>query len=462
MSKQATVDQLRQAKEQRAAALQRVNAIASKLTSAEWNEETDGVALETEQRSLQQAETVVTRLEGIFEIEARANGWEGPGGGVSVNVLHEENKDKNAPKNYRLTKLLAALAAGKAPTGLELEMHQEGVNEIRSAQVEDFNLSGFMIPTVVSAARQWETRPTDVPYEQRDLLVGTASAGGYAVATNLGELIPFLDPNLVLKTLGATFLTDLVGNLDIPRRATRATAGAVAEQGSSSESNPTFSKLSLAPKRQSTFIDVSIQMMRQSSVSVENLVRGDLIQAIEEIMEMYAVNGSGSSNQPTGILSTVGIGSVVGGTNGAIPDWSDVVSLETALANSNALRGKLGYLTTPGIAGLFKTTKRDVAGNGFIWEGPNAPYGVVNGYKAATSTLVPSTLDKGTSADVCHALVFGNWTELIVAMWGGLEIIYDPYTSATTGTARFTVNNYSDIGLRHAQSFSAMVDALLS
>jgi hypothetical protein len=109
-----------------------------------------------------------------------------------------------------------------------------------------------------------------------------------------------------------------------------------------------------------------------------------------------------------------------------------------------------------------KQTKRDVAGNNFIWEGPAAPIGEMNGYKAGTSTLVPSTLTKGTASGICHAIIFGNWSELIIAMWGGIELIYNPYSLDTTGSVRFTAHLYTDVGVRRVQSFAAMQDALLS
>lgn len=180
------------------------------------------------------------------------------------------------------------------------------------------------------------------------------------------------------------------------------------------------------------------------------------------IQEQYAIRGTGSSNQPTGITATAGIGSVAGGTNGLIPAWSHIVGLETEVAVDNALRGKLGYLTTPQVAGVLKQVKRDVAGNGFIWEGMNDGNGSVNGYRAATSTLVPSTLTKGSSSDVCHAIIFGNFEELIMAYWGGVEIVMDNITQAQTGTVRITANAFFDVGVRRAQSFSAMLDALIS
>jgi hypothetical protein len=76
------------------------------------------------------------------------------------------------------------------------------------------------------------------------------------------------------------------------------------------------------------------------------------------------------------------------------------------------------------------------------------------------SNQVSSTLTKGTAEDVCSAIFFGNWADLILGMWGGLDIMVDPYTHSTSGTMRVVALQDVDFGVRHAQSFAAMLDAL--
>lgn len=458
MAKIPLPQQILEAKEKRAVCLDKFEQRAAKIEDGTWDEAVDGPAFEAETRELESAKAAVDRLNGIVEQRAQAQGWSKNQG---VAILHDNAKDVNVAKNYRLGKVIETLVKGGTLEGLSLEMHQEGITEMRAAGLTPEGSGGIIVPTIVSASHQWSKRVTDMTMEQRDMTVGTVGNGGYTVATDLGDLIPFLDPTLLFKRLGVTFLTDLQGNLDIPRRITRPAATAVAEQGALTEGTPTFDKISLTPKRYGVTVESSLQLVRQSSVSVENMLRMDLMMAIEELIEQYGINGSGSSNQPTGILATVGIGSVVGGTNGAVPDWADMTALELALFAAKAGRGLMAYVTTPGIANVLKNTKRDIAGNNFIWEGRNGA-GDINGYPAATSTLVPSTLTKGSASGICHAILFGNWRELIVAQWGGMEIIANPYSLDTTGSIRYTVNMYTDMALRHPQSFAAMQDALLA
>ena len=84
----------------------------------------------------------------------------------------------------------------------------------------------------------------------------------------------------------------------------------------------------------------------------------------------------------------------------------------------------------------------------------------LNGYRTAVSNQVPSDLDKGTSTGVCSGIIFGNWADLIVGMWGGLDIQVNPYSLDTTGAVRITAFQDVDVAVRHPESFSAMQDAL--
>lgn len=455
MAQQPTAERRKEALEARALAKTEYDKVAGKLGTDEWAEETDGPALDAAKRSWESAQKNVDRLSDALEVEMRSAGSSAP-----AVITNMGDNPAVAARQFSLTRAIRtrygiSRADGKKEDfdGLEREMDQEGRAEARASQVSDFTPDGIMMPAMIAFPK----------IEKRDQVVGTAGSGGYTVATDLGGLIPFLSPTTPLIQLGARVVTGLVGNLDLPRRATRATGYAVAEQAAITESSPTWEKISLTPKRQGAYIEASLQVLQQSSVDMENILRQDLQDVLMELQEYYAINGSGSSSQPTGILATAGIGSVVGGTNGAVPDWADIVDLETALSVANALRGKVGYLTTPGIAGkLKKTLLESAAGSEHIWEGPNDGRGTLNGYKAMISTLVPSTLTKGSASGICHAIIFGNWQELIMAYWGGIQIVVDPYSLATTGSVRMTANTFFDVGVRHAASFSAMQDALIS
>ena len=293
--------------------------------------------------------------------------------------------------------------------------------------------------------------------QRRDLNVTTATAGGNTVATNLlaSSFIDLLRNKMAVTGLGAQFLTGLVGNIAIPRATGGATAYWVAESNPPNESQAAFDQVTMSPKTVGAFSDISRKLLLQSSIDVEGFVRNDLATVLALAIDLAAINGSGASNQPRGLLNTSGIGDAAGGTNGAAPTWANIVELESDVAIANADVGTMGYLTNAKVRGKLKTTSKVSGQNGFIWED-----GMLNGYTAAVSNQVPSNLTKGTSSGVASAIIFGNWADLIIGQWGTLDLMVDPYSGSTSGTVRVVALQDVDIAVRQAVSFSAMLDAL--
>lgn len=346
-------------------------------------------------------------------------------------------------KRYSMVRALAYLAspndaAARRAAAFEIECSEAAAAKAGRAS------RGIMIPAEVL---------------KRDLTVGTATAGGHTVATDLQaqSFIDMLRNAQVISTLGTQYLTGLVGNIAIPRQTGGASAYWVAENSAVTESQQAFDQVTLSPKTVGAFTDISRRLLNQSSIDVEAFVQRDLATTLAQAIQSAAITGTGTSNQPTGILSTGSIGSVVGGTNGAAPDWQDIIDLETQLSAANADVGTLAYLTNAKVRGKLKTTSKVSNQNGFIWDDGAQP---LNGYRAAVTNAVPSNLDKGTSSGVCSAIIFGNFADLIIGMWGGLDLLVDPYTGSAAGTVRVVTLQDVDIAVRHAVSFAAMKDAL--
>lgn len=299
-----------------------------------------------------------------------------------------------------------------------------------------------------------------VPFEvqKRDLVAGTASAGGNLVATDLlaGSFIEALRNAMVLPGLGTTMLTGLVGNIAIPKQSGAATAYWVAENSAPTESQQTLAQVTMSPKTVGAFTDISRRLTLQSSIDVEAMVQSDLATVLGLAIQQAAINGTGASNQPSGLLTQI-TPSVIGGTNGLAPTWNHIVELESDVAVANALVDNMAYLTNAAVRGKLKTTSKVSGQNGFIWENGDTP---VNGYRAAVTNAVPSNLTKGTSTGVCSALIFGNFRDLVIGMWGGLDLMVDPYSGSTAGTVRVVALQDVDVAVRYAESFATMVDAL--
>jgi len=345
-------------------------------------------------------------------------------------------------KNYSFLRAINALANPGDRKAQELAAFEREASDAFAGK-HGRAASGFFVPSEV---------------QRRDLNVATTTAGGHSVATNLlaASFIDLLRNKMALTGLGAQFLTGLVGNIAIPRATGGATAYWVAESGAPTESQQAFDQVAMTPRTVGAFTDISRKLLLQSSIDVEGFVRNDLATVLALAIDLAGVNGSGASNQPTGILNTSGIGSVAGGTNGLAPTYQNMIDLETLVAVANADVGAMGYLTNAKVRGKLKSTQKVATyGDDFVWED-----GIVNGYNATVSNQVPSNLTKGTSSGVCSAILFGNFADLIIGQWGALDLTVDPYTGSTSGTVRVVALQDVDIAVRHAESFAAMKDAL--
>ena len=286
------------------------------------------------------------------------------------------------------------------------------------------------------------TIPQDVL--RRDLNVGTASAGGNLVATELdaGSFIDLLRNASALDQAGATVLTGLTGNVAIPRQSGAATAYWVAESGSPTESQQTVDQVSLVPRTVAAYTDFSRRLMIQSSIDVENMVRSDLASVIALKIDAAGLYGTGSNSEPLGLKNTTGIGTV--DFAAAAPTFTEVVDLESDVATANALLGTPVYLMNAAMRGNLKTTKKDAGSGIFIMEN-----GEVNGYRGVLSNQVAS-----------GDLWFGNFADLIIGYFSGLDLMVDPYTHSTSGTVRVVAMQDCDIAIRHPESFSRGNDTL--
>lgn len=311
---------------------------------------------------------------------------------------------------------------------------------------------------IAAASREGrQSRGITVPMDvlKRDQTAGTNSAGGFIVQTDVlsGSFIDVLRNKMVLNQLGATFLTGLQGNVAIPRKSAGATSYWVAENVAPTEGSLTFEQLSLTPKTVAAYIDFSRKLSYQSSMDVESMVRNDLASSIAIALDSAAINGTGSSNQPTGILATSGIGSYTIGANGGAPTWAMVAGLVQEVEIDNALTGSAAFLTNGQVKAKMSVTGKQssgVEGNFLLGPDLNNLYG----YPIVISQQVPATLTKGSSSGVCSAMLFGVWSDLIVAQWSGIDLMVDPYTGSNAGTVRVVAFHDCDIGLRHVESFA--------
>ncbi len=356
--------------------------------------------------------------------------WEAPSAEIDPKGLDQPvGLDASERRDFSVVKAIREIKSGQGLSGLEREVSVEVAKNLGT------NLGGneFFIPA---------------EFGTRDLEVGVDAEGGYSVATEVGGLIEKLDAQLVTAALGATRLTGLRGNVSLPKITDGATASWVDEEGTVSASAQTFGQLALSPKRLSVRTIYSDQLVNQSSLSVENIVRDDLIKREALALDLAALDGTGSSNQPTGVTQTSGIDGSV--TFGGAATYEDYVNLWKAIAADNAVLDNLAYVTSSASIAKGLTIPKVASTSGMIIN--EAPGG---GFSCMGMPVVMFNQAFATP----NIVLFGNWTELCIASWGSRRVTVDPYSAAADGKIAVTTTAFHDIGLKHAESFAVSTDS---
>jgi HK97 family phage major capsid protein len=350
------------------------------------------------------------------------------------------------------------------------------IRAVNAAMTGKWDGAGFELECSNEIAKRTGRAPSDgkaffVPTNLRAAYtVGTAGAGtsgGTLVATNLlaGSFIEVLRNKARVMQLGATVLSGLVGNVDIPRQTGQTSTFWVAEGVDTTEAEATFDKVSLSMKSIGTYSLITRNMLMQATPDIDMIARADMLAAMALGIDLAALSGIGTGATPRGIANVSGIGSVVGGTNGLAVTIDNYIDLETQVTAANAPESNLAYLTNAKVVGSTKKLKSTTGQ--YLWTGSavgaqSGTPGEINGYPVARSNQARSTLTKGTSSGVCSEIFFGAWSELLIGEWGVLEIVPNPYAAEAykSGGVLLRALQSIDIGVRHAASFSTMSDAL--
>ena len=271
---------------------------------------------------------------------------------------------------------------------------------------------------------------------RRDLVVGTSTAGGNLVSTDLlsGSFIDLLRNRMAMMQAGVTMLSGLQGNVSIPRQSSAATAYWVGESGSPTESQQAIDQVNMTPKTVGAFVDYSRRLLLQASIDVESMIRADLAKIIALELDRAAIYGTGSTNQPLGLTNTTGIGAQTISTFGTFAEY---IGMETDVATANADAGSMRYIINAAARGALKGTS--VAGTEakFVYENDE-----INGYPVIVSNQLTT-----------NDCLFGDFSQFVVGMWSGLDLTVDPYAGSTAGTVRVIALQDVDFAVKQPGAF---------
>lgn len=310
----------------------------------------------------------------------------------------------------------------------------------------DVQRRGIDPRAINSQQRALNTPGVAMPYGTRADIAGTATLGGYLVQTTNVGFIELLRNRAVAYRMGATQLSGLVGNVNVPKQTAAGTAFWLAsETTQATEVEQTFGQMALSPHTVGAYTEISRLLLLQSSPDVEGIVNADLAAVAALAIDKGALSGSGTAGQPTGIANVSGVGVISGAAITAIT-YPGQLQYQVAVANANVMPSRAGYATTPTIAALMMGKTRFANTNTPLWDGnlwdANGVGGVA-GFPGMSSNQIPS-----------QNIFFGDWNSVVVAEWGVLEIEVNPYANFQAGIIGIRAMMTIDIGLRYPAAFA--------
>ncbi len=281
------------------------------------------------------------------------------------------------------------------------------------------------------------------PLGMRDFSV--SGTGSNIVETDLksDQFIDQLRNRMVTAQMGATMMMGLEGDVAIPKQTAASTAYWISTEGNAitSESQPTLSQITLTPHTLGAYTDITRKLLLQSSIDAQNLVRNDLQKVVGLEIDRAAMFGTNASGQPKGLINITGVNDISCTAGGMT--FAEALNFERDIEIDNADIGEMGWVTTPTIKALMRNTKKDTGSGQFLWEDDNT----VNGYRAMVSNQVTA-----------QYVLFGVWSQLVIGMWGGLDLTVDPYTNSTSGTLRIVALQDVDVACRYGKAFAITDD----
>ena len=339
---------------------------------------------------------------------------------IASKVVAPISSEPKEVRNFSFFKAVNDFTNGKLD-GVEREMHEEAVNEARSA---GRTINGLGIPSFMLESRADVTQ------------------GGSAIApTNVLGFADAMREASVFNKVGANILTGLSANTTIPV----AGASSVEWEGevdAAANGGAQFGKVELTPTRLASYVNISKQLLLQNGASAEQAIIRDLGRATAQKMD-------------AAIFSTAGVGGAAPDSLGQLATsvftessfsnlasiMLDFVTAEQTLAEAGGLEGNLAYVASPALMAQLKQSAQVAA----VDAGMQGA--LINGYPAYFTN--GCTKSAGVSGD----FFFGDFSKLYMGMFGGLDIMVDPYSVAINGQTRLVLNQYMDWGVSDGAGF---------
>ncbi len=351
---------------------------------------------------------------------------------------------ENVKRSFSLSRAISGAMSGGL-SGAEAEAYQEAQREARQSGIQ---LSGNV--AIPSSMFNRESRALG----DAGLLAAGSGEGSDFVPTEHKGFIEALQPRLLVEELGATIINGVSGNLDMPRISAAGTAGwGASEAAATPNSGLTTDTLSLSPKRVGAFTTYTKQLLTQGSPSVDRIIADDLGRAIRNAVDAAAFNGGGASGVPQGIFGTTGVNDQAA-TNGTTLTNAKLLKMITDVASQDGLTGGEVFVVSP--AAYQKLTSLVQVSN----VSALMVNDFINGYKVYMSSHLNQNVTKGTTTTGTSQLMFGNFSNLLISRWSGVDLLIDPYTLGGNSEVKVIANQWMDLGARQPKAFATISDGI--
>jgi HK97 family phage prohead protease/HK97 family phage major capsid protein len=336
----------------------------------------------------------------------------------------EKREVERVNGSFSLSRAVEAVSNGRQLEGAEAEWANEAMREMRSQGLQ--SAGQIAIPSIALRAGGAD-----------DFQAGSGDGSGF-VPTVVPAAIEALRAPTVIEGLGTTVIRNATGNLQFPRISVKASGTGETEVSADAASGMEMDDVTLNPQRVAANTTYSKQLILQGGPEVDRLISNELAAAMNAYIDDYAFDLIAAS-------TAVNQSSV---TDTALTTIIVNKMEEDALAAGANLAGA-NYVMSPGAYGLSKVLAQ-VSGVTPLWDN-----GRFNQYNAvATPYLVDGFLNDGTTA-AAGSMIFGNFAQgAILAYFGGIDLLVDPYSAAGTAQIKLHVNRFFDFDLRQPGALS--------
>lgn len=325
----------------------------------------------------------------------------------NINIMKEE-------RNFSLVKAIRAIANNQQMDEFTASVINAGKEENRKAGIS--SQGQIQLPS---------TRST----------VTVASEGEDVVVTDLLDILTPLRAKNVLAQAGAKIMGNLVGNVQVPVM----TASNVTWEGEIADAKdgaPSFSHVTLTPHRLTAYIDISKQMLVQDSLDVENTIRQDLIAAINSKLESTILGDGDGKEGGAVVVAPEGMFHIL--TPATVTNFAELCEAESDIEDANVL-GECKYVMSNKAKAALRGMIKGTNATGMVYEN-----GSVDGTPAYNTSHVEDT-----------NFIYGDWNNLAIGSWGGIDLTVDPYSRAAAGQVRLVINAFFDAKVLREEAFVA-------